>query len=131
MSPRGRLIVIGLAAPALTFALGTLIWGVGFLAFAVLGYPIMAVITLACIFPLHRLFVVWKWNSFRQVPAVLLVSLACGVLVYVVLFFEGVFFRSVFSTRLALEYAAYGVAAGLCTWLLYNFGPLRVSRSAP
>jgi hypothetical protein len=52
MSPTAKLVSIGFVAPALAFALMSVAWSFIFVALAVLGYPIMVVLTLALLFPL-------------------------------------------------------------------------------
>ncbi len=131
MSPTTKLIGIGFVAPALAFALVSVAWSFIFVALAVLGYPIMVVVTLVLLFPLHGLFTRRHINPSRQLAIVLVTAVVSGLFIYVVLFFNAVFVRNAFSTRLAAEYCTMGSVAGLCAWLLYNFGPLKLSAQRP
>ena len=131
MSIARRLAGIGFLAPALAFVLVTIVWSSVFLAVAVVGYPIMVLVTLVCVFPLHRLFVARAIPIFGQLPIVLGIALLGGLFVHVTLFFDSIFLRGVFSARLAGEYCFLGLVAGTFAWLLYNFGPLRIAQLAP
>ena len=131
MSPTAKLVGIGFVAPALAFALLSVAWSFTFVAFAVLGYPIMVALTLALLFPLHRLFTRHHINRSCQWAIVLTTAVVGGLSVYVVLFFDAVFARDAFSARLAAEYCAMGAVAGSCAWLLYSFGPLKLSAERP
>jgi hypothetical protein len=131
MSPTAKLVSIGFVAPALAFALMSVAWSFIFVALAVLGYPIMVVLTLALLFPLHKVFTRRHVKPPYQLAIVLAMAAVGGLSVYVVLFFDAVFVRDAFSMRLAAEYCAIGLIAGLCAWLLYNFGPLKLSAARP
>ena len=131
MSPTTKLVGIGFVAPALAFALLSVAWSFIFVALAVLGYPIMVAVTLVLLFPLHKLFTRRHITPSYQLAIVLVTAVVGGLSVYVVLFFDAVFVRDAFSTRLAAEYCTMGLVAGLCAWLLYNFGPLKLSAERP
>jgi ABC-type Co2+ transport system permease subunit len=87
----------------------------------------MVVVTLALLFPIHVLFSGHQVNRMAQLPIVLLTAIAGGFSVYIALFFDAIFSRNAFSTRLAVEHCAMGLLAALCAWMLYNFGPLRLA----
>jgi hypothetical protein len=131
MSPTAKLVSIGFVAPALAFALMSVAWSFIFVALAVLGYPIMVVLTLALLFPLHKVFRRRHVKPLHQLVIVLITAAVGGLCVYVALFFDALFVRDAFSTRLAAEYCTIGVVAGLCAWLLYNFGPMRLTAERP
>lgn len=87
----------------------------------------MVAVTLAFLFPIYVLFSRHQVNRMAQLPIVLAVAIAGGFGVYMALFFDAIFSRDAFSTRLAVEYCAMGLLAALCAWALYNFGPLRLA----
>lgn len=120
-----RLFLITLAAPALAHLVGAVVLIAPLLFFiASVSYPIAAVVTGVVLVALHGLFVRRNFDPRRQLKTVLVVSSVCGLTVYVWLAWP-----RPFSVSLAAWYLAFGVITGLSCWLLYNWGPLRVSRS--
>jgi len=91
----------------------------------------MVAVTLSLLFPLHKLFMRRQIAALAQLAIVVAVSVACGFAIYAALFFDAVFVHDAFSTRLASEYIGMALVAGLCSWLLYNFGPLKLSTKRP
>jgi O-antigen/teichoic acid export membrane protein len=120
-----RLLLIGLAGPAVAHLVSIVVLFAPLLIFtAVVSYSIAVVVTAIALVSLHGVFVRRKYDARRQLTPILLVSSVCGLMVYVVLAWP-----HPFSLALAAWYAAFGVVNGLSCWALYNWGPLRVSRS--
>jgi hypothetical protein len=128
MSPPIKLFCIGFAAPALSFALGSTVWSFVFLFLAILGYPIMVVVTLALIYPLHLFFGRSTGHPHLSATPRSLGGSRWRICGLRRSFRRRYFGRQAFSVRLALEYSSLGVLAGICAWLLYNFGPLKLSK---
>jgi hypothetical protein len=120
-----RLLLIALAAPALAHLVGVVVLFAPLLIFtAVVSYPISVVVTAIALFSVHGVFVRRKYDARWQLTLILLVSSVGGLIVYVLLAWP-----HPFSFALAAWYSAFGVVNGLSCWTLYNWGPLRVSRS--
>lgn len=127
MTSTSKLLSIGFCAPLIAFAFLGAVWSSGFLALAVVGYPIMVAVTLALLFPIHVFFAGRQVKRLAQLPIVFTAAIACSFSLYIALFFDAVFSRGAFSTRLAVEYCSMGLVAAICAWALYNFGPFSLT----
>jgi hypothetical protein len=124
--PALRLLLLCFSVAALADVLAGLLWAPMLFFTAVVSYPIAVVVTLAFVIPLHRVFSRRHVNAPRQLLFVLPLGALGGFAVHLTLAAPNVVVSGALSSRLAIEYAAFGLFAALLCWALYNWGPLRL-----
>jgi hypothetical protein len=129
MSTGCRLTIIGFVAPVLAHLIG-LAYSEIFIFTAILSYPIMVIVSLLILFPLNRLFARARLSPITQLPIVSVCGSIGGYLVLLFLMSPQMVVPGL-DSRLAIEYPVIGILAALCCWVLYNWGPLRVTNLRP
>jgi hypothetical protein len=127
MTTAVRLVIIALIAPTFVHIVGAVAVSPVLYVIAIVSYPIMVIATLLLLFPLHYFFRRGKMAPVKQLPFVVAVGLAGGYVLLLCGMYPQIVTPDTFISRLAVEYAAIGVMAALCCWLLYNWGPFHVS----
>lgn len=123
-----RLLLLSLLVPALVHLLGGMTWAPVLLFAAFVSYPIMVAAVCAFVFPLHCLFSRQQVEARRQLLFVLPLGVLGGSAVYLALAAPNLAASGAISSRLALEYSLIGLLTALFCWVLYNWGPLRLTR---
>ena len=118
-----RLLGIGIAAPLLVHLLALPLAPLLIFTFA-LSYPMTVVVTLLLLLPAHIVFKLLRPTKTVQFLIVSFAGLVFGFAVYLVLFAP--FPNGRFSASLAVGYALFGLLAAALSWVLYQWGPLRV-----
>ena len=123
-----RLLLIGLVAPAAVHIIGIVAYSIMLLFTAIVSYPVMVVASLLLLLPLHYLFTRMMLHPITQLPIIGICGFVGG---YIVLWCLNpqVAMSDTLTSRLAIEYATLGLFAGVCCWVLYNWGPLRIAEA--
>ena len=126
-----RLVPIVLAAPIASHVLTAIALFQPFLLFiSVVSYPVTVAASTVLAYPVPRLIQANCLSAWRQLVAVVPLSLLGALSAMGALYLQTSASLNWLSYT-TLNYLTLGLITGLCCWVLYNWGPLKVTASTP
>ncbi len=126
-----KLLLIGFIAPLICTIIINVTIDTGSYIIAIIAYPLMLFLTFSFLLPLHKLNKIYNFTRIKQILIVVVISSFGGLLVFLILFSPAIIKNpsEMISSGLPLiwNYVSLGLSVGIISWLLYSYGPLKIS----